>query len=93
MRVGPSARPVELGDDRRPKHRQAGGGRTLVEPHLVDAILIAVERQQPAIAGKANARQRVENAVGRQLGIGWLVRARVHPAHCTGGVRALRSAS
>src|SRR5438105_4514560 len=45
LRVAPSQWPVELGDNRRCEHRQPGRRRTVVEPYLIDAILVAVKRQ------------------------------------------------
>jgi hypothetical protein len=44
-------------------------GRVL-DPHLVDAVLVAVERQQAAVGLEAGAVERVERAVGGQRGIG-----------------------
>src|SRR5438477_8870531 len=49
LRVGPAVRPVELGD----------AGRLAFQRHLVDAVFVAVERQQAAVAGHADAVERV----------------------------------
>ena len=60
LRVAPARGPIELRDD----------GRRVVAPHLVDAILVAVEREQAPVAAHAHAVERVEHAIGRQPGVG-----------------------
>ena len=44
--------------------------RRILHAHLVDAVLVAVQRQQAAVGLEAGAVERVERAVGRQRGIG-----------------------
>ena len=68
LRIGPAARAVELGDDR----------RLVFAPHLVDAVFVAVEREQPAIAADAERIERIEDAVGRECGV--RMREAVHAA-------------
>src|SRR5512143_2126784 len=59
-RAAPGCGTVELDH-----HRQG-----ILGPHLVDAVFVAVERQQAAVRLETGAVQRVERAVGRQRGIG-----------------------
>ncbi len=59
LRVGPTVRPVKLGHVR----------RLAFHRHLVDAVFVAVERKQAAVAGHADAVERVEHDVGRQSGV------------------------
>ncbi len=54
--VAPALRAVELGDDR----------GLVVAPDLVDAVLVAAERQQAAVAAHAHGVEGVEHDVGRQ---------------------------
>ena len=59
-RVAPARGPVELGDDRRP----------VFDADLVDAVFVAVERQQAAVAAHADrdedAVERIEHAIRRE---------------------------
>ena len=64
--IAPPRRTIELDDDRRHRIHAAGA---LVEPCLVDAILVAVERKQPAVAEKSDGIERIEHAVGREARI------------------------
>ena len=57
--VAPPARPIEL------RHQR----RRILAIHLVDAVFIAVERKQAAVARQADALQRIEHAVGREARI------------------------
>ena len=57
--VGPASGPIEFGDD---------GGR-FIAPDLIDAILIAGERQEPSVTSISDALERIEDDVGRKLGI------------------------
>ncbi len=52
---GPALRPVELGDHRRSARGKAGRRCAVVEPDLVNAVLVAVEREEAAVAGEADA--------------------------------------
>ena len=45
-------------------------GGAVVAPHLVDAVLVAVQRQQPAVAAQADALERVEHDVGHEPRVG-----------------------
>ncbi len=54
--VAPATRSVELGDD----------ARAVVQTDLIDAVLIAVQREQPSINRPARLLERVEHAVGRE---------------------------
>ena len=58
--VAPAARPVELGDQR----------LVILDAELVDAVLVAVQRLQPAVGAQARALQRIEHRVGSQPRIG-----------------------
>ena len=62
---------IELRDDR----------RRVVAPDLVDAVLVAVERDHPAIAADADAVERVEHAIGGEscVGRGGRVHSRCKP--------------
>ena len=73
LRVAPAARPIELRDDR----------RLVLAPHLVDAVLVAVEREQTAVAADADGVERVEDELGCQP---WRRDAGRSPAHSTCGV-------
>src|SRR5690606_20651589 len=57
--VAPAPRAVELG------HHDA----PVVEPHLVDAVLVAVHGKEPPVALEADRRERVEDGIGRQPGV------------------------
>ncbi|MNY26103.1 hypothetical protein D3C86_1599310 [compost metagenome] len=57
-RVGPALRPVELGDQR----------RFVLDAHLVDAVLVAVECQYARIAEVAKALHGIQHQVGGQCG-------------------------
>ena len=69
-RIAPAAGAVELGDQR----------RAVFHPHLIDAILIAVQGQQAAIAAIAGGVHGIQHRVRREGVIGVLHRGR-------GGVR------
>ncbi len=56
LRVAPASRPVELGDQR----------RTVIDADLPDAVLVAVERQQGAVATQAEAFDGIEDALRDQ---------------------------
>lgn len=60
LRIRPATWPVKLGN----------AGRAVDHANLPDAILVAVQRMQAAIAGKAYALQRIEYAVGCEVGKG-----------------------
>ena len=60
LRIAPASRTIELRDDR----------RLVLAPHLVDAVLVTVEREQAAVAADADGVERVEDEVGGQDGIG-----------------------
>jgi len=65
LRVAPALRPVELGHHHgRPRAFRPAG--IVLQKDLEDAVLVAVERQQPAVAAQADALQRVEHRVRRQ---------------------------
>src|SRR5690606_4672774 len=55
----PAAGPVELDDDR----------RAFVQIHLVDAVLVAVQREKPPVRTQAGVRARIEDRFGREPGI------------------------
>src|SRR5262245_3602992 len=57
--VAPPPGPVEL------QHAR----RAVLQPHLVDAVLVAVERQQAAVGAQAGTIAGVEHDFGRQRGI------------------------
>ena len=60
LRIAPASGPVELRDERRP----------IVEPHLVDAVLVAVERQQPAVGGEAGGGDGVQHDIRGEPRVG-----------------------
>ena len=59
LRVGPAVRTVEL------RHH----GRSVFEVRLVDAVLIAVEREQAPVAAQAGGLERIEHGVRRETGV------------------------
>src|SRR6185503_16303947 len=59
LRVAPATRPVELGDH----------GGFFLQPHLVDAVLVAREREQPPVGSQPERRDRVEHHFRREGGI------------------------
>jgi hypothetical protein len=68
-RVAPAPRPVELDHD----------GPVVLEADLVDAVLVAVQGQQPAVAAQPEALHRVEDVVRLQVLVGErLVLAHAH---------------
>jgi hypothetical protein len=71
LRVAPAPWPIEFRDH----------GGAVLAVHEVDAILVAVERQQASVAADAATFERVEDPVRRERGIG---RGGGHPTHCTG---------
>jgi hypothetical protein len=60
LRVAPAAGTVELDDDR----------RAVVEHRLVDAVLVAPERDQAAVAANADGLEGIEDEVGRERRVG-----------------------
>jgi len=60
LRVAPALRAIELGDDARP----------VFQARLVDAVFVAVEREQPPVAAQADRFERVEHGVRRQAVVG-----------------------
>ena len=69
--IAPARRAVELRDHR----------RRVVAPSLVDAILVAVERDQPAVAAHADAVERVEHAIGGESRVGRASVVSIHVAN------------
>ena len=67
LRIGPARGAIELCDDR--GGLRSSSFRHFVEPHLVHAIFVAVQREQAAVAEQANGAKRVEDAIGRQSGV------------------------
>ncbi len=67
--VGPARRPIELDNDR----------RAVFDVDLVDAVLVAVQREQSAVPAHARGFERVEHRVGRQVRIGMAID--VHAGH------------
>jgi hypothetical protein len=65
LRVAPAPRAVELRHD----------GRAVFQPHLVDAVLVAVQAEQPPVAAQSRALERVENGFRGEPGV-W--RGHVH---------------
>src|SRR5690606_18440714 len=63
--VRPAPRPVELSDD-----------EAVADADLIDAVLVARERDDAAVALEADALDRLENDIGTQAGVRQL---RVHP--------------
>jgi hypothetical protein len=59
-RVRPAARAVELGDK----------GRTLLDADLINPVLVAIEGQQPTIGDQPQGFDRIQDAVGTQIGVG-----------------------
>src|SRR4051812_14679148 len=57
---GPAAGPIELDDD----------DLSIVQPHLIHAVLIAVEAQQASVWTQANRGERVEHCFGCEGGVG-----------------------
>ena len=96
--VRPARRAVELGHQ---ETRVAQGpALVLLEPHLVDAVFVAVERELAAVGEKARALHGVEHDVGREACVGRDMFGVVHPCivrpppigldapqHCTRVVR------
>src|SRR6202165_53689 len=60
LRRAPAARTVEL------QHHCSA----VFQPDLVDAVLVAVQREQPAVGAKAGAVAGVEHDVGRERRVG-----------------------
>jgi len=59
LRARPAARPVELGDD----------GLAVLDPDLVDAVLVAVEREHPPVGAHAGRLDRRDDGLGREPGV------------------------
>jgi hypothetical protein len=74
--VGPARRPVELRHDR----------RAFFQEDLVDAVLVAVERDHAPVAAQADGLERVEDDVGSESGVG--MRPRLGRASGVPGRRA-----
>src|SRR5215472_8821757 len=55
--VAPAPGPVKLGDDR------CRAAPRVLEPRLVHAVLVAVEREQAPVADETRARERIEHGV------------------------------
>ena len=66
--VGPACGTIELRDDR--GRLRSHRVRDLVQPDLIDAVFVAVQREQAAIAELADAGKRIEYAVGRESAYG-----------------------
>ena len=66
LRVGPACGAIELCDHRRRRVRRP----FRFEPDLVDAVLVAVQREQPPVAREARARKRVEHGVRGEPRVG-----------------------
>jgi hypothetical protein len=68
--VAPAARPVELGDDR----------LRVLQPDAVDAVLVAVEREEAAVAREAQFLERLQDVVRAQRpeGVDRIVRRLPH---------------
>src|SRR5260221_962530 len=66
LSVGPARGTVELRDHRGRRTRTG----TVFEPDLVDAVLVAVQREQPPVAGEAHARERVEHGIRGEPRVG-----------------------
>ena len=62
--IGPAPWAIELG------HHCLISCFGILEPDLVDAVLVAVEAEQPAVGLQAAGRDRVEHPVGGQQRIG-----------------------
>ncbi len=75
LRVGPARRTVELGHDL----------RAVLHAHLIDAVLVAVQRIEPAVAAQAQALERVQHHVGRKA------RVRVGIVHRGVRIRTLQA--
>ena len=75
LRVGPARGAIELRDDR----------RTFLHPHLVYAVLVAVQREQAPVAAQPDALQRVEHAIGGEAGVGGGGISILHPRILTNG--------
>ena len=58
--VGPAVRAIEFRND----------GVVVVDTHLVDAILVAVEREQAAVAVKTEILERIEEVLWLEVGVG-----------------------
>ena len=65
LRVAPAVRAVEL--DHHRLARQIAAADRAFEVRLIDAVFIARQRHHPAIAAQADAGQRVQHHVGREV--------------------------
>jgi hypothetical protein len=63
LRIAPARGAIELGDD----------GGSFLQPDLIDAVLVAVERQEPAVASQAQRVHGVQHDVRCEPGIGMRV--------------------
>ncbi len=72
--IGPAARTIEFGD-----HRLA-----ILDADLIHPILVAVERQHPAVAAMAHRLDRIQDGLGRKRGIRCIA---AHAMNSTGTMR------
>src|SRR5258708_33304333 len=72
LRIAPAAGPVEL------RHHH----RAVLEPHLVDAVLVAVQAEQAPVGAHARLGDAVEHPVGRQMRV-WMRDQGYKSAPCT----------
>src|SRR5690606_39849578 len=68
LRVGPAPGAVELDDD----------GAAVLEAYLVDAVLVAVQREKAPVAAQPDRLERIEHAVGGEVRVG----TGRHGGHC-----------
>ena len=69
LRVAPACRAVELRRPPTAPQRRAAGAAVL-QPDLIDAVLVAVQAEQAPVAAQAYAVERIEHAIGRESGVG-----------------------
>ena len=65
-RIAPAFRPVELGDQR----------RAFFHAHLIDAVFVAIERQQAPVGAKADRLDRIQHVIGRERRVGMQIGSR-----------------
>ena len=86
-RIAPARRPVELGDQR----------RTFFHAHLIDAVFVAIERQQAAVGAKTDRLDCIEHVIGRErrvgMQVGGLVRRLGHRSSILRGMPLFESLS
>src|SRR5437867_3313640 len=78
LRVGPACGAIELCDDRGRRVRRL----FRFEPNLVHAVLVAVQREQPPVAGEVRARERVEHSVRGEPRVGRFGGHRERETYC-----------